>query len=263
MIGLKVLAIAIMLTALISSIVGGAVVSMTVQSTIDQRLQAQAAPNPTIDPQTNRVYNSSNIYQIPPNATQQSSNSSSHASHHPSGSESMTAQDMYDMMESMDMYTQMQNGTMDAIMEEMMPMMVALMSDEMKGMMLEMMMGNMTNQNGVDNQTMIQEMDKMLQTMDNSLTILNTMANASITNGGVSNETMTTIANSISQVMTMMDQLMQLMKNSTNDTSAMATMSNLDSENMSTPQLTDNLTQNADLIDGNNSYIRRLMGSMP
>ena len=51
MIGLKVLAITIIVTALISSVVGGALVSVTVQSSIDQRLQAQRTPNPTIDPQ--------------------------------------------------------------------------------------------------------------------------------------------------------------------------------------------------------------------
>lgn len=250
MIGLKVLAITIIVTALISSVVGGAVVSVTVQSSIDQRLQAQGTPNPTIDPQANRVYNSSNIYQIPPNATKQDTNSStSHASHHPSGSESMTAQDMYDMMESMDMYTQMQNGTMDAIMEEMMPMMVALMSDEMKSMMTEMMMGNMTDaQSGMGNQTMIQEMDKMLQTMDKSLTILNTIANETITNGNLSNETITTVTNSINQVMTMMDQLMQMIKTTTTDNSTMAPMSDLGYNSTNPQQLAGTLTNTQILL---------------
>ena len=150
----------------------------------------------------------------------------------------MTAQDMYDMMESMDMYTQMQNGTMDAIMEEMMPMMVALMSDEMKSMMTEMMMGNLTDaQSGMGNQTMIQEMDKMLQTMDKSLTILNTMANETITDGNLSNETITTVTNSINQVMTMMDQLMQMIKTTTTDNSTMAPMSDLGYNSTNTQQL--------------------------
>ena len=232
------MAITIIFTALIASIAGGALVSFTVQSTIDdQRLQSQTTPNPTIDPQTYTQTGNSSSYQIPPNATKQSTNSStSHTSHHPSGSESMTAQDMYDMMESMDMYTQMQNGTMDAIMEEMMPMMVALMSDEMKSMMTEMMLGNLTDVlSGMGNKTMIQEMDKMLQTMDKSLTILNIMANESIADGNISNETITTVTNSINQVMTMMNQLMQMIKTPTTDSSTMAPMNSIGDNNHQHP----------------------------
>jgi hypothetical protein len=255
MIGLKILAIAIIFTALMASISGGALNSLSVKSTLDQRQQPKPTTNPTIDTQTGtQGGNTSSSYQIPSNATKQSTNSStSHASHHPSGSESMTAQDMYDMMESMDMYTQMQSGTMDAIMEEMMSMMVEMMSDKMKGMMFEMMAGNMT-QNGMVNQTLIQEMDKMLQTMDNSLTILNLMANSSITDGEVSSETMITIANSINQIMTMTDRLMQLIEDTTNGSSSMATMSSVDSSNSNPPQLnTDPLMLQSMSTFGNNS----------
>ena len=214
----KIFAIAIISTALFASLIGGALVSHTAQSAVDQRLKSQPVPTQLIDTQTttsNQNSSTSNTYKIPANDTTSDASASDHSEHHPDpssdGMGGMTADDMYSMMESMDMYELMQNGTMDGIMVEMMPGMIELMSDEMKTMMMEMMMGNMTNgQNGMGNQTMIQEMDKMLQTMDKSLTILNTIVDASIVNGSIPNETLTLVTGSINNIMSMMDQLMQM-----------------------------------------------------
>ena len=257
----KTFAITIIFATLLASMAGGIIVSSTVENTISRRLQSELQPSPIIDVQTNannQEGNTSNTYQIPPNATStttktSTASSSSHEQHHKTSSspEGMTPDGMNSMMADNGMYESMENGLMDQMMSEMMPGMLALMSDNMKAMMAEMMIGNMTDGSmisGSGNQSMTQEMNQMLQNMDKTLTILSTITNASIANGNISNETITSLTNSINQIITMMDGLTQMMKTTTTG-SSMSTMNSstndINSGNTAIPSV-DNSMANTD-----------------